>query len=140
VLKSVRNKAYHFDLAFECCCGCKLGWVGLIGLLPWIGDVIALYLNMTLVRRAREIEGGLPKYIEAQMMANISFDFMIGLIPLVGDLINIAYKCNTRNCILLEAHLKKLYAKNHHTGEEPKYQQPTGRTEHPTSPTPEVKT
>lgn len=59
------------------------------------------------MKLAREIEGGLPKSLEAQMMANVSFDFGIGLIPFVGDFINVLYKCNSRNFVLLEKHLIK---------------------------------
>lgn len=113
VLKSVRSKAYNLDLAFECCCGWKVGWSGLIGILPWIGDAIAAFLALKLIRKAQQVDGGLPKFIEAQMMANLTFDFLIGLIPIVGDIINIAYKANSRNCILLEQHLKKNRAKRH---------------------------
>ncbi|KAH3685451.1 hypothetical protein WICPIJ_003566 [Wickerhamomyces pijperi] len=106
-LKSVRRYAYQLDLAFSSCCGWKVGWAGIIGLIPWIGDVIALYFGYCLIAKAQEIDDGLPKYIEAQMFANLSFDFGIGLIPIVGDLINIAYKSNTRNCLILESYLRK---------------------------------
>lgn len=112
----MRSRAYQLDLVFQCCCGCRLGWAGIIGLIPWIGDVIAFYLAMLLIRKARTIDGGLPKYLEAQMMANITFDFCIGLIPIVGDLINMAYKANTRNYILLETHLRK-HCSNNKTNE-----------------------
>lgn len=107
VLKSVRRYAYQLDLAFDSCCGWKLGWGGLMGLIPWIGDIIVLYFAYSLIQKAQEVEGGLPKYIEAQMFANMSFDFGIGLIPILGDLINIAYKGNTRNCLILENYLRK---------------------------------
>lgn len=43
------------------------------------------------------------------MMANVMFDFGIGLIPIVGDFINVLYKCNSRNFVLLEKHLVKKY-------------------------------
>lgn len=43
--------------------------------------------------------------LRLQMMANVIFDFLIGLIPLVGDFINIMYKANLRNFVLLEKHL-----------------------------------
>ena len=42
-------------------------------------------------------------------MANVMFDFGIGLIPIVGDFINVLYKCNSRNFVLLEKHLVKKY-------------------------------
>ncbi len=45
--------------------------------------------------------------IRAEMLMNISLDFGLGLIPIIGDLINIAYKCNSRNSLLLERYLTK---------------------------------
>lgn len=34
ILKKVRSRAYCLDLSLSCCCGCKLGWAGVIGLIP----------------------------------------------------------------------------------------------------------
>lgn len=39
------------------------------------------------------------------MMWNISLDFGIGLIPIVGDLADALYRANTRNAWLLDAYL-----------------------------------
>lgn len=40
-------------------------------------------------------------------MTNIVIDFVIGLVPFVGDLADAAYKCNTRNAVLLEKYLRE---------------------------------
>ncbi|OBA21624.1 hypothetical protein METBIDRAFT_27443, partial [Metschnikowia bicuspidata var. bicuspidata NRRL YB-4993] len=104
VLNSVKRKAYRLDLQLSLC-GLRLGWAGIIGLLPGIGDIIAASLALQLVRKAEKIEGGLPALLRLRMMANVAFDFGIGLIPIVGDLINIAYKCNLRNFVMLEKYL-----------------------------------
>lgn len=45
------------------------------------------------------------------MLMNIAFDFVIGLVPFVGDIADALYKCNTRNAILLEKHLRAKGAK-----------------------------
>ncbi|KAF8004216.1 hypothetical protein HF325_001664 [Metschnikowia pulcherrima] len=111
VLNSVKRKAYRLDLQLSLC-GLRLGWAGIIGLLPWIGDIIAGCLALQLVRKAEQIEGGLPVALRLKMMANVAFDFGIGLIPIVGDLINIAYKCNLRNFVMLEKYLVEKYHKN----------------------------
>ncbi|KAI5961724.1 hypothetical protein CANMA_003701 [Candida margitis] len=110
ILNKFKKRAYRLDLQLSLC-GLRLGWAGIIGLIPGIGDVLALFFALQLVKLAREIDGGLPKSLEAQMMANVSFDFGIGLIPLVGDFINVLYKCNSRNFVLLEKHLIKKYGK-----------------------------
>ncbi|RCK55876.1 hypothetical protein Cantr_05317 [Candida viswanathii] len=108
ILNSVKNRAYRLDLQLSLC-GIRIGWAGVIGLIPWIGDLIAFYFALQLVRTAKTVEGGLPKSLETEMMANVMFDFGIGLIPIVGDFINVLYKCNSRNFVLLEKHLVKKY-------------------------------
>lgn len=52
-------------------------------------------------------EAGLPSAIEAQMYSNIMIDFVMGLVPFLGDVADVIFKCNTRNAILLEQVLTK---------------------------------
>lgn len=113
VLESVKRRAYRLDLQLSLC-GFRLGWAGVIGLIPWIGDIIACFFALQLVKKAEQIEGGLPAKIKASMMQNVMFDFAIGLIPIVGDLVNIAYKCNSRNFIILEQYLVGKYDVENH--------------------------
>jgi hypothetical protein len=108
ILDSIKRKAYRLDLQLSMC-GFRLGWAGIIGIIPWIGDVICLLFSLQLLHKADKIEGGLPTLLRSKMMLNIMFDFGIGLIPIVGDLVAIAYKCNSRNFILLEQHLVRKY-------------------------------
>jgi len=110
VLESVKRKAYRLDLQLSLC-GLRIGWAGIIGLIPWIGDFIAMMFAMQLLRKADQIEGGLPPLLRRKMQSNIVMDFGIGLIPLVGDFINVLYKCNLRNFVLLEQHLVHKYEK-----------------------------
>ena len=42
----------------------------------------------------------------ARMLANIAIDFVIGSIPVVGDIFDSAWKCNVRNLQLLEDELE----------------------------------
>ena len=41
------------------------------------------------------------------MMFNLLIDFIIGLVPFLGDLADAVYKCNTRNAVILEKHLRQ---------------------------------
>jgi hypothetical protein len=63
------------------------------------------------------------------MLMNVVLDCVIGFIPFIGDIADAIYKCNTRNAILLEKHLRdktnkidKARAKNGH---------PTGQAQRP---------
>jgi hypothetical protein len=58
------------------------------------------------LRECKKVDGGLPGRISFMMLLNIIIDLAIGFVPLVGDLADAIYKCNTRNAILLEKHLR----------------------------------
>jgi len=75
-----------------------------------IGDAIDAMLALSVVRTAQEAE--IPSSVTAQMYANVAVDFGIGLIPIIGDIGDILYKCNTRNTILLEKYLRNRGAAN----------------------------
>lgn len=66
-----------------------------------------MFLALMVVASANKIEGGLPGNIRMHMLFNVVLDFVIGLVPFVGDLADAMYKCNTRNAVLLEGYLKK---------------------------------
>lgn len=62
---------------------------------------------MMVVRTCRNIDGGLPSHLWMYMMLNVVVDFLIGLVPFLGDIADALFKCNTRNAILLEKHLRE---------------------------------
>ena len=66
-----------------------------------------MVLAMMVVSTCNKIEGQLPASIHALMIFNVILDFVIGLVPFVGDFADALYKCNTRNAVLLENFLKK---------------------------------
>jgi hypothetical protein len=49
----------------------------------------------------------LPSSVLTHMLFNVAFDFVIGLVPFVGDLVDMAYKANTRNALVLEDYLRQ---------------------------------
>lgn len=67
---------------------------------------------MLLLKTARDVDGGLPLDVQAQFLFNIIVDFLIGLIPIVGDVVEIMYKANSRNALILEKHLNAKGEKN----------------------------
>lgn len=62
---------------------------------------------MMVMRSCENIDGGLPASLRMKMTMNIIFDFVIGLVPFVGDLADAMYKCNTRNAVILEKYLRE---------------------------------
>lgn len=73
-------------------------------------DYQLVLLAMMVVRTASEV--GLPASVKAQMILNVAFDFVIGLVPFLGDILDIAFKANTRNAIVLESYLRERGAEN----------------------------
>lgn len=63
------------------------------------------------LRTCQQVEGGLPKDVNAKMMFNIIVDFGIGLVPFLGDIADALFRANTKNAIVLEEHLRKKGAK-----------------------------
>jgi len=106
VLKKVRKRAHRYDMMFHACCF-RFGLGSIIGLfIPFIGDVIDYLLALTVVWKANDIDGGLPLMLKARMMTNIAIDFAIGLVPIVGDIADVFYRANTRNCWILWTYLE----------------------------------
>lgn len=77
-----------------------------------IGDAGDAALAMMVVRTCEGIEGGLPSRLRYMMLVNVIIDFVIGLVPFIGDIADAVYKCNTRNAVLLEKHLREKGAKS----------------------------
>lgn len=107
VLKKVRKRAYRLDMSLFNCCGIRFGWSSVIGFLPVIGDCLDLFMSYRLVNHCAKIDGGLPASLHARMMFNIMLDFGLGLVPIVGDIVDAIFRANTRNAWLLETYLVK---------------------------------
>lgn len=77
----------------------RIGLDGLIGLVPGIGDSLMLLISLYVVLRARML--GAPLSIILQMLVNVALDFVVGSVPVLGDIFDIAFKANIRNIDLL---------------------------------------
>lgn len=81
----------------------RFGVDGVVGLVPGIGDVATTLVSLYLVARARDL--GLPNRVLIRMLGNIAIDFLVGAVPLVGDVFDVAFKANRRNIDLLKREL-----------------------------------
>jgi hypothetical protein len=79
----------------------RIGLDAILGLLPVGGDVLTGLVQTGLVLVALA-HYRVPKAVAARMAANVLLDILVGAIPLLGDLFDIAFKANTRNLQLLE--------------------------------------
>ena len=83
----------------------RFGLDGIIGLIPGAGDLstfaVSGYMVLILARN------GASGYVLARMVLNILIDAVIGAIPLIGDLFDIAFKANMRNMKLMQEHYRE---------------------------------
>lgn len=82
----------------------RVGLDPMLGLLPLGGDAIGALLSLYVVVEAYRI--GVPKRLLARMLGNVLVDFLGGVVPLVGDVFDAAWKANTRNVDLLESYVE----------------------------------
>lgn len=82
----------------------RFGLDGLIGLVPYLGDLAGFAVSGILLRTM--VKKGAGPLLMLRMMGNFVLDAVIGTIPVLGDLFDFGYKANRRNVDLL----KKYYA------------------------------
>ena len=82
-----------------------MGFDALIGLVPVIGDAVASAIGGYIIWEAKRL--GVSRLTIARMAANTTIDTVLGSIPILGDVFDVAYKSNRKNVALLKAHLEK---------------------------------
>jgi len=102
-LKKFRSRAKLLDSNFQVC-GIRFGIDPIIGLIPGIGDAITAFLSAMIVFRVGR-HCHLPTSIILHMYFNVLIDAVGGVLPLVGDIFDLIFKCNIRNLKLLEEFL-----------------------------------
>jgi len=107
VLTKVKRRAYRLDMCLFNFMGIQFGWGSVIGIVPAIGDALDLFMALMVVKTCDGVEGKLDQNVRNKMIMNVILDFVVGLIPFLGDLVDAMYKCNTRNAVLLEEFLRK---------------------------------
>ena len=82
----------------------RFGLDPIVGLLPGAGDLVTGFFSVMIVVHAVRLR--IPKVVIARMVLNSAVDMLTGVVPLLGDLVDVAWKANTRNLALLERHAR----------------------------------
>lgn len=98
-LQRARRLAHLMDAQFSLG-GVKFGLDAIVGLIPVVGDAATAGASLFPIWVARR--HNLGSTVQARMALNVLIDLLPGMIPLVGDLIDVAYKANLKNIKLLE--------------------------------------
>ncbi len=78
----------------------RFGLDGLIGLIPYLGDMAGFIVSGFLMRTM--VKKGAGPLLMLRMLFNYVLDAIIGIIPFVGDLFDFGFKANRRNVDLLK--------------------------------------
>ncbi|CAB4381088.1 unnamed protein product [Rhizophagus irregularis] len=87
------------------------GLESIIGfIIPTIGDFVGLILGLYQIYLISFFDVPLPLLLK--MFMHVLIDCIIGLIPVVGDVIDVFYKANIYNMNILETWLRQKYGSN----------------------------
>ena len=98
-LARARTLAHWLDSKFDVG-GFKFGLQGVVGLLPIAGDTLttaAGFYPLLVAYRHK-----LGKGVMGHLVANLGAQYMMGLVPWVGDYADVWFKANLRNLAVLE--------------------------------------
>ena len=83
----------------------RFGWDAILGLVPGLGDIATLGPAAYIWMEAHRM--GVPTGMKVRMAGNIGLDWLVGSVPLIGDLLDVGLKANRRNVALLKEHLAR---------------------------------
>lgn len=101
VLRRVRRFARLMDRAVHVPgTDVEFGIDELAGLVPVVGDAASAIVSCYVPLEAYRL--GAPWPLVARMLLNVLVDLAIGAVPVLGDLLDVAWKTNERNVHLME--------------------------------------
>lgn len=88
----------------------KFGLDALIGLIPGAGDFTTFLISGYMLTVLAQ--NGASGFVLARMALNVLIDSLIGSIPILGDIFDVAFRANQRNMKLMHEH----YVEGRHRG------------------------
>lgn len=82
----------------------RIGLDPLLGLIPGLGDWAGAVLSLYVLYQGARL--GLPTPVLTRMSGNIIIEALVGAVPVLGDLFDMAWQANTRNVRLVEEHYR----------------------------------
>ena len=79
--------------------GYRIGIDPILGLIPGIGDAIGAFVGIYIVLQGARL--GASRLTLVPMMLNLTIDSVLGVVPVLGDIFDFAFKSNQRNLALL---------------------------------------
>jgi hypothetical protein len=80
----------------------RIGLDPVLGLVPGVGDLVSAIAGGWIIVEA--VRFGIPGVVLLRMAWNTAVDLVVGAIPLLGDLFDVAFRSNRRNLELFRRH------------------------------------
>ena len=100
-----------------------LGLDAILSVVPFAGTTAGAVLGAYMMWEARNLN--MTKWQVARMSANTGFDWLLGLIPVIGAIPDFFFRSNTRNLRIIKRHLDRKHPAGVTIDAE------AGRAEHP---------
>ena len=103
--KELQKLSVLLDSQFQLPFGWRIGWDGILGLIPGLGDFATNIMSFYILYKAALL--GCPPAVIARMGLNLLIDNVIDTIPLIGNLFDFVWKANLKNVQLMENYLSE---------------------------------
>ena len=105
VRAEVRKIADYLDSKYSLPFGWKIGWDGILGLIPGVGDLLTNAFSFYIIYKAAVI--GCPPVVILRMGLNVFIDKVLDSVTLIGNIFDFMWKANNKNIALMDRYLDK---------------------------------
>lgn len=86
----------------------RFGLDSILGLIPGAGDTVTAVFSGYIILEAYRLGGSRGTIVK--MLGNVAIDWIIGSVPILGDIFDVGFKANLRNIALIERDLDLVLA------------------------------
>lgn len=102
-LQDLKKLAEWLDSKYRLPGGFRIGWDGILGFVPGVGDFVTSLVSLYIMARAAAI--GVSPTVIVRMGLNVLLDNLFDLVPFIGNFFDIFWKANTKNMALVERYV-----------------------------------
>ncbi|MBY0314020.1 MAG: DUF4112 domain-containing protein [Bdellovibrionales bacterium] len=102
-ITDLKKLSEFLDTKYRLPGGFRIGWDGIIGFIPGLGDLVSNILSSYIMARAAMV--GAPPAVILRMGINVLIDNVVDIVPIFGNFFDIFWKSNTRNVALVEKYM-----------------------------------
>lgn len=85
--------------------GVRVGWDSILGVIPGIGDAVTTVPAGWMIWQGYQL--GARKRTLVRMGLNAGIDLIVGGVPIIGDLFDVAFKSHKKNLALLQSDMQR---------------------------------